>query len=86
MQLPVRPPFWYTEFMAGRLDFGAPKKRGRPPGRSFGSPITVRLSASIEAQLSIWISRQPEPGPSRPEAVRRILAQALGGNESSAKP
>lgn len=36
--------------------------------------IPIALSRAIDA----WIGSQPEPRPSRPEAIRRILSQALG--------
>jgi hypothetical protein len=36
--------------------------------------IPIALSRAIDA----WIAAQPEPRPSRPEAIRRILSQALG--------
>jgi hypothetical protein len=29
--------------------------------------------------LDAWIASQPEPRPSRPEAILRVLAQALAG-------
>jgi hypothetical protein len=31
----------------------------------------------LEARLDAWIGRQAEPRPSRPEAIRRLLEQAL---------
>jgi hypothetical protein len=30
------------------------------------------------ARLDAWISKQPVPKPSRPEAMRRLVAEALG--------
>ena len=36
--------------------------------------IPIALSRAIDA----WIASQPEPRPSRPEAIRRLLAEALG--------
>jgi hypothetical protein len=29
------------------------------------------------AEVDSWIARQPQPRPSRPEAIRRLLADAL---------
>lgn len=40
--------------------------------------IGVRLYPDIEAALDAWIVEQPEPRPSRPEAIRRILRSAFG--------
>jgi cytochrome c553 len=49
---------------------------GRP--RTDATPVMVRLPPSAIASLDAWIAAQPEPRPSRPEAIRRLLAQALG--------
>ena len=38
-----------------------------------------RMPADLEAKLDAWIERQPEPKPSRSEAIRRLLESALGG-------
>lgn len=58
----------------------------RPTGRKIGRPKTgigpvvgVRLYPDIEADLDAWIARQPGPKPSRPEAIRRLIRQALKG-------
>jgi hypothetical protein len=36
------------------------------------------LSRSALDALDAWIAAQPEPRPSRPEAIRRLLGEALG--------
>ncbi|HEX6374343.1 MAG TPA: hypothetical protein VFZ91_01350 [Allosphingosinicella sp.] len=36
-----------------------------------------RIPADLEAKLAAWIERQPEPKPSRSEAIRRLLERAL---------
>jgi hypothetical protein len=41
-------------------------------------PIMVRLLPAPLESLDAWIAAQPEPQPSRPEAIRRLLAEALG--------
>jgi hypothetical protein len=41
--------------------------------------IGVRLYPEMEAALTAWIARQPEPKPSRPEAIRRLMERGLGG-------
>jgi metal-responsive CopG/Arc/MetJ family transcriptional regulator len=38
----------------------------------------VRIPADLNAKLDAWIERQPEPKPSRSEAIRRLLETALG--------
>jgi hypothetical protein len=48
------------------------KKMGRPP-TGIGATIGLRLYPNEEQALDAWIAKQPEPKPSRPEAIRRIL-------------
>jgi Arc/MetJ-type ribon-helix-helix transcriptional regulator len=36
-----------------------------------------RMPADLEAKLDAWIERQPDPKPSRSEAIRRLLEKAL---------
>jgi hypothetical protein len=53
------------------------KKLGRPAtGR--GSLIGVRLQPDLLASLDAFVGKQADPKPSRPEAIRRILENALG--------
>ena len=54
------------------------KKIGRPVTTGKGELIGVRLHEPALGDLDTWIASQPEPRPSRPEAIRRILAEALG--------
>lgn len=49
--------------------------RGRPPTNATG--IHVKLYPDLLAQLDDWISQQPEPQPSRPEAVRQLLSRSI---------
>lgn len=37
----------------------------------------LRLPPDLARMIDEWIAKQPEPRPSRPEAIRRLLAQAL---------
>lgn len=39
--------------------------------------MLVRLHPPDIARLDAWIAEQPEPRPSRPEAMRRLVAEAL---------
>jgi hypothetical protein len=53
------------------------KKLGRPAigkGLQFNAMLRPEMAAAIDA----WIAEQPEPRPSRPEAIRRLLTEALG--------
>jgi Arc/MetJ-type ribon-helix-helix transcriptional regulator len=40
--------------------------------------LNFRSPPTLTAALDAWIAAQPEPRPSRSEAIRRLLAQALG--------
>jgi Arc/MetJ-type ribon-helix-helix transcriptional regulator len=52
------------------------KKRGPPPtGKT--PLVALRVPEALSAKLDAWISSQLEPRPSRSEAIRRILAEAL---------
>ncbi len=55
---------------------GEKKKMGRPP-TGIGPVVGVRLYPDIEEALEAWIGQQPDPKPSKPEAIRRILRAAL---------
>jgi len=56
----------------------ASKKRGRPKTTGMGQLIGVRLVGDRLAALDAWIALQLQPRPSRPEAIRRLVEQALG--------
>src|ERR1700691_4718821 len=53
-----------------------PRKLGRP--RVDSEDVHVRLTRPALDTLDAWIAAQPEPRPTRPEAIRRLLAEALG--------
>ena len=54
-----------------------PKKRGRPKTTGRGAGVMVRMQEAHLAALDAWIERQPEPKPSRPEAIRRLVEKGL---------
>jgi hypothetical protein len=56
-----------------------PKKRGRPKTTGRGAGLMVRMQEADLAALDAWIERHPEPKPSRPEAIRRLVEKGLGG-------
>jgi hypothetical protein len=37
----------------------------------------VRIPVELEAKIAAWIDRQPDPKPSRSEAVRRLIDKGL---------
>jgi hypothetical protein len=51
------------------------KSRGRP--RIDATQLAVRMPPENLARLDSWIAGQPEPRPSRPEAIRRLVDKAL---------
>ena len=55
-----------------------PQKKRGPPATGKGEPLMVRLQPSPLAALDAWIARQDDE-PSRPEAIRRLVEQALAG-------
>jgi hypothetical protein len=61
-----------------RQEIGLQKKRGRgrPPGRTVGRAIAVRLPTDVEARLDAWVLAQPDR-PSLSEAIRLLVERAL---------
>jgi hypothetical protein len=52
------------------------KKRGRPP-TGIGKAIGLRLYPDLEHAIDVWIDRQEDADLSKPEAIRRLLEEAL---------
>jgi hypothetical protein len=60
------------------------KRRGPlPTGK--GEPVMVRIQPAQLAALDAWIARRPDPKPSRPEAIRRLLDAQLNGKRKNGK-
>jgi hypothetical protein len=59
------------------------KRRGRPKTTGEGHLVGVRILPNLMAALESWIARQPDPKPSRPEAIRRLLAERLAQGRTS---
>jgi hypothetical protein len=53
------------------------KKMGRPPGRVKPPTKAVQIPLETIAALDDWIEAQPDPKPSRPEAIRGLIERAL---------
>jgi hypothetical protein len=64
-------------YFRGEAIAGTEKKRRGRPKTGIGPNIGLRLYPELEAALDAWIEQQPEPRPSRPEAIRNILGRAL---------
>ena len=56
-------------------------KRGRGRPRVDAVPVNTRFPPDGLGALDAWIAGQPAPKPSRPEAVRRLVEQALKAQE-----
>jgi hypothetical protein len=56
------------------------KKRRGPKPSGIGQLVGVRLLPEPLARLDAWIAEQPDPKPSRPEALRRLAMLALDGD------
>jgi len=50
---------------------------GPSPRRRFDQAASANRLAAL-MRMDAWIAGQPEPRPSRPEAIRRLLVEALG--------
>ena len=57
------------------------KKRGRPPGEKYAAPIPVRLTPEQIIDMDAWRHAQKIP-PSRSEAIRRLVEEALKAKRS----
>lgn len=51
------------------------RRVGRPAVNA--KPITVRVPPDLLSHLDTWIAEQPDPKPSRPEAIRIALRDWL---------
>lgn len=59
------------------------RKRGRPPTGE-GIPVQVRLKESLLDTIDAWRRRQDDL-PTRPEAIRRLIEQALQTPDARAR-
>lgn len=53
------------------------KIRGRPR-TGIGHLIAVRFAPELLAKIDDWIRSQPDPKPSRPEAIRALIRERFG--------
>jgi len=67
--------FTYSQFMASSISRTEKRSRGRP--RVDPTSIHLTLAPSYIEPLDAWIAEQPDPKPSRPEAIRRLLEIGL---------
>ena len=55
------------------------KSERKPRPKETGTLIGVRLQAPPLAALDAYVAAQPEPRPTRPEAIRFLLSDSLTG-------
>jgi hypothetical protein len=65
--------FWYTKFMA-KTKIGTRKSRGRPA--TGAESVHLRILPDQSAAIDAWINQQ-DADLTRPEAIRRLLEEAL---------
>src|SRR4051794_37842251 len=57
----------------------------RTPANGKQDAVVVRCDRALLARLDSWIGAQPKPKPTRSDAIRRLLEQALGDKVPVAK-
>ena len=68
--------FLYTQSMGEVKKISDIKKRGRGRPRTDSVSIHMTMTPTQIAELDVWIAKQDDE-PSRQEAIRRLLADAL---------
>jgi hypothetical protein len=56
------------------------RRRGRP-ATGQGRQTGLRIPADLDGELDRWIAEQADPTLTKPEAIRRLVRQALAGRE-----
>jgi hypothetical protein len=67
----------FEEIMRAAGAAAAKVRRGYQPSPTSATTIAVSLDEIELGALDIWVADQPDPKPSRQDAVRRLLAEAL---------
>ncbi len=80
--------FLLTRFRVNRVlamaqETAITKKRRGPAPTGKGTLVGVRLQPPDLEALDKWIAGQPEPRPSRPQAVRRLMERGLVAEENA---
>jgi hypothetical protein len=66
---------------SGAIAIAVTEKRGRGrPKTGIGPNIGLRLYPDMEAAIAAWIKRQPDPKPSRSEAIRRLIEKGMAAD------
>ena len=75
--------FWVIRVLAMAQETVITKKRRGPAPTGKGTLVGVRLQPPDLEALDTWIAGQPEPRPSRPQAVRRLMERGLVAEENA---
>ncbi|WP_331291557.1 MULTISPECIES: hypothetical protein [Methylobacterium] len=81
MQLPLGPHFYYTSRILIMSTPVEQKVKGRPPGSAFAAPFPMRFTVTQMEAVDEWRRNQPDL-PSRTEAIRRLIDEALKAKRS----
>lgn len=57
---------------------------GRPPGRIQDRPFQMRVTEEFLRMIDNWRRKQPDE-PSRAEAIRRLVEQAVKGSDARSR-
>lgn len=69
--------FWYVKLMTDAIS--GTRKRGRPATGAIS--VHLRIEPAQLELIDAWIAKQPDPKPSRPEALRRLAALGAMADE-----
>lgn len=73
---------YYLNLRGGSIAETEKRRPGRPATGK--DPVrTIRMPPELEAAIAAWIERQPDPKPSRSEAIRRLVETGLSGGSGS---
>ncbi len=75
--------FWVIGVLAMAQETAITKKQRGPAPTGKGTLVGVRLQPADLEALDTWIAGQPEPRPSRPQAVRRLIERGLVAEENA---
>jgi hypothetical protein len=64
----------------GQEFFVTKKRTGRPPGKTRPPTKPVQVPVMTLVSVDEWIAHQPEPRPTRPEAIRRLVEKGLAAD------
>ena len=67
----------FETFMQAAGKAAARLAKDHAPDIGSKTPIVVMLAPTELGALDVWIADQPEPKPTRPEAIRRLRTEAL---------